>query len=478
MIIHKENNLILFSFWILSGIVTGAFFTTHSPFLALALILGIAVLAIFIWKAEALFYIGVLLLVMIEEQAAQQGSIFRYLEDINLSGMPSLLEMSLGLFVISLMINKIIERQRFLPSSHLILITVFFILLTMSAYVGLVNHTNRTVLWVDLKRFSIPALFLICCINILSSWNSEKIQSLLLFIFIAFFIKSCLGVLFYLKGLGYIYGDRQVVFLDTSDHIISVTAMMVLTSLIVHNKLRRWKLLLGLGSLLPILFSFVFSFRRNAWLGFSFSLMLLFMLIPIRRKLKMASLSFGVIFTLILLTTVSNFAGSLPSQNFLLNRMLSISDTKESSNVAHFKEWTTVARELSKNAFWGLGLGSAHSPTGRGINVYTVHNAFLMLWMKMGLLTLLLFCWGLSRYFIFGLRESTTGPGHNLKAIQIGLFSTIGYWIVSLNVGPTWYYYRETCLMALLISIVIAISKIIMRDSKPEESFNLDLSKS
>ena len=40
------------------------------------------------------------------------------------------------------------------------------------------------------------------------------------------------------------------------------------------------------------------------------------------------------------------------------------------------------------------------------------------------------------------------------------VFATLGYWAVSLNVGPAWFYYRETFLMALVAVLVIRMASL------------------
>ncbi len=111
----------------------------------------------------------------------------------------------------------------------------------------------------------------------------------------------------------------------------------------------------------------------------------------------------------------------------------------------------------------GLGLGSEHRGVedNPSVDTHFVHNAFIMLWMKLGIVPLLFLVWCLIRYIKIGLRSLGTSQDVDFRSVQVGLFSTVGIWIVTLNVGPTWPYYRETCLMALIAAIVVRIS---MRD--------------
>jgi hypothetical protein len=78
-----------------------------------------------------------------------------------------------------------------------------------------------------------------------------------------------------------------------------------------------------------------------------------------------------------------------------------------------------------------------------------------MLWMKLGLGGLLLFCYCLLFYVKFGIRNSYA----NKDMLQIGLFATCAQWFGAMMVGPSWWYYRETCLMALVVALVIQIGR-------------------
>ena len=69
------------------------------------------------------------------------------------------------------------------------------------------------------------------------------------------------------------------------------------------------------------------------------------------------------------------------------------------------QEWEVAFDATIKHPFLGLGLGSEHPPVPgfESLKQHTVHNAFIMLWMKMGIFAVIFLLWGLVRYLKFGL---------------------------------------------------------------------------
>lgn len=457
---HSERTRCIFtiSLFIMIGAFIGFLILRFPLPFVLASILGIVALGLATQRIEFPFYVSIFLLVIMVEEVVKEGHIFQYFQKIDFRGIPSLLEMVIGLLVISFVIRLFIQKDKVAISPISLPLMIFFGLFLVSLLVGLQNGADRILLKQDFKGFLLPVLFFFCCANILDS--SRKIRFVLFLVFIVASIKSWLGIMYYFKGLGSAYGSNTIPFLDSSDHLIFVTVIVVVVSLIVHRRVSGDKFLFVLLAVFPMVFSVIFSYRRTAWLGLVLSLGFLFFLVPGSKKFKMISIGICGGLIVAVLISLSSLTSSVPSRDFLMKRFLSIGDTKESSNVAHFEEWVATFEDTMKHPFRGLGLGSTHRlvsgfPT---LNTHTVHNAFLMLWMKMGIFAVFLFLWCLVRYFSFGVRTSITGEYHELKPVQVGLFSTFGLWAVSLNVGPVWFYHRETCLMALIIALVMNLS--------------------
>jgi hypothetical protein len=445
---------------ILLGFFIGTTILEFDLIYIIAVALAVFILGLSIWKIEIPFIMSILLLVLLGETSSTQNSIFAYIKDINLPGIPSFIEMSITLLIVSYFLRIFLKLSDNYISLFNIKLIIFLSVLGVSLIIAIQNGASNDGIKRDFKNFIFPVLFFLCSVNILNKWTWKKIRSLLIFVLILIFTKNILGILNYLSGYGFLYGEGKLVFKESADHMMLVAVIIVLMSVIIYNRLRGNMMLLYTIATLPMIFSIIFSYRRTAWLGFLVSLVFLFLTFPkknIFRMILVVSIGFGLLIQIIILF---NTLKTFPSQEFLLNRFKSIIDTKESSIVAHFIEWKVAIEDTSKQPLLGLGLGGTHSVVNeiKGLHTDIVHNAFIMLWMKMGLVPVILLLWCIGKYIKFGLKAAKEINDKYLKSIQIGLFASVGFWIVSLNVGPTWFYKRETCLMALAISIVLNLS--------------------
>jgi O-antigen ligase len=451
------------SFVIISvGIFLGHLVLSRPLPQVLAFTLGIVLVAFSIYKIEFPFYISVLVLAGFITVAPIHGNILAFLVDRDYPGIPTIFDMIIGLLCICFFIRVALRVQVASFSPFNIYIVFFFFLLAVSIIVGLRNGVDSLFLKQDFKKFLLPVLYFICCVNLADS--PRRIQVLLISILSIAFVKSCIGVIFYLQGLGFVYEyDKIVVFLETADHLIFVTIITVVFSFIIYKRVTGNRILLLLFLIFPMFFSVLFSYRRHSWVGLLLSLLILFFLSPTSRKFRMVAMGGCMSLILLSLMSFASLSESIPSTNFLTNRFLSVFDSKQGSNVMHVAEWRVALEDSLENPLFGLGLGSTHRHLvgHEDIPNDIVHNAFLMLWMKMGLLSVVLFLWCLIRYFRFSTNVAKKGRESTLKALQVGLFSTFGFWLVSLNVGPSWFYLRETCLIGLVIAVVINLSRFI-----------------
>lgn len=207
----------------------------------------------------------------------------------------------------------------------------------------------------------------------------------------------------------------------------------------------------------PLIFALIYSNRRNAWLGIILALLMLFALTPVKMKLRFGTVLAIAVFVGLSMVAIAMPINGVPSSDVLASRFASISDKTDKSNEAHLNEWAVTIDALREHPVLGLGFGGEHAPVPGDdtINRHTVHNAFLMLYMKMGILSVLLFGWCLFQYLNSSLHNLLATRDRLSDPLMVGLLSTFAYWMVTLNVAPSWWYYRETCLMALVGAIVI-----------------------
>jgi hypothetical protein len=418
---------------------------------------GVVLIWLLVKQIEIPFYFAVFSVIALQEVEITQGSLLTLFENYKAPGVPSILEISIVLLSICFLVKYFIQREHICISIFRVPIVIFFALFLVALVDGISSGNNDILIKEDSKKFMFPFLFFLCSVNILDT--PQKVKRLFVFISLLTLIKIYLGIVSYLRGFGFEYGNSGVVFVETADLILVVTVLVAMVSMMIYQKI-TWKMasfVLIVGA--PLVFSLVYSNRRNAWLGILLALALLFFLTPVKLKPRMATILLCSGLAGVSMISISVAMHGLPSGQDLKQRFSSISDKSDKSNEAHVNEWIVTVEALQEHPFLGLGFGSEHAPVPGDdtINRHTVHNAFLMLYMKMGVFAVILFIWALIHYFRFVVCQDVE-KCDSLSPLRVGLFSTFAYWLVTLNVAPSWWYYRETCMMALVAAIVIRLS--------------------
>jgi hypothetical protein len=457
-------NTVLVAVWMLVGIAAGWGILNFPPVKVLAVTLGVLCILLAAWKDDvALYGIG-FFLVVIQESETTPGTLFTYLERLNRPNIPSLLEVLFAVIVAAFFIRcLILQDERFSFNGMRLPLALFFVLLFIALAKGTIDGTDFIARKEDFKRFIFPVLMFVCAVNILNT--REKIARLVKIMFWVMLAKTYLADFYYLRGMGFPYENSKVVFIESGDQTLLVTILVAGIALLAERK-QWWKsYLFMLGGLAPMLFALIFSYRRNAMLGTLFSFCLLWFLSQRDKKVRLLKIFLAAGLSALLILPFVPATGSISTADFLINRLTSVVDRDQSSNVAHMNEWRVTLADTMQRPLFGLGLGSMHSPVPdfEVINQQTVHNAPLMLWMKMGAFALLLFLWCLYRYCRLGVTEAL----RRRDPLLTGLFATVGLWMIAMNVGPSWFYYRESCLMALIMA---AVNRLAMLDRQPQQT--------
>lgn len=445
-----------------AGVAAGWGILTYSTVKVLAVGFGVLCIMLAAWKIDLALSALVFFLVIIQEAETAHGTIFTLLERINRPNIPSLLEALLAAVITAFAFRHLLAVERYSFGEMKVPLTLFMALLFISLGIGVHEGFHRDLIKEDFKRFLFPVLFFPLAYALLTS--RRKIERLLLLVFGLMLLKTVLAIYYYFIGRGFPYGESRVLFLESGDQLILVTAIVVGLSLTAAQRVNPKQWLFLAWGVAPFLIALIFSYRRNALWGAIFSCCLLFLLSPGVSRRRLAIYLAGVAVAAACMMIVLPMAGSTSTAGFLAKRLTSVVDRDQSSNRAHVNEWQVTIRDTMRKPVFGLGLGSSHAPVPEFevINRHTVHNAFLMIWMKMGTVALLLFAWCLYRYFRTGLAGALEGR----DPLLAGLFATCALWFVAMNVGPTWFYYRESCLMALVMAMVIRLAQFSRQKTK------------
>jgi O-antigen ligase len=452
------QNALVYLVLILGSVILGLAVVSLSPTRAIIAAVAVVLIWLLVKRIEIPLYFAVFAIVALQETEISPGSLLWIFENYKSPGIPSILEIALALLAVCFLVKYFIQRETIPIPIFRVPLVIFLVLYGVSYYLGVSSDNNDIFIKEDSKKFIFPVLFFLCSVNLLDT--PKKIKHLAAFIVLVSTAKMYLGILSYLRGNGFSYGDVNVVFVETADVILVVTLIVALVSVLVYRKITWRTVLFVLLVGAPLAFALVYSNRRNAWLGTLLALVLLFFLTPLRLKPRMAAVVGCAAFAGLAMISVSMAMHAVPSGQDLKRRFQSISDKGDKSNETHFSEWEVTIEALKEKPLFGLGFGGEHPPvpSDETINRHTCHNAFLMLYMKMGFPAVVLFIWCLVRYVKFALKPPGPRDAASPDPLRLGLFSTCAYWLVTLNVAPSWWYYRETCLMALVVALVVQLS--------------------
>ena len=221
---------------------------------------------------------------------------------------------------------------------------------------------------------------------------------------------------------------------------------------------------------LPTIFSFLFSFRRGAWLGMGFSFLLAFLVLPKSIKLKLVKI--GVPLSLFLLMIIVASQG-LSSLEELATRLVSVTATSKSVSMAGYgvtgsnmyRLWETVNGLLSlkSHPVFGIGLGTewpVYIPfRGFSLSRFHFHNTWLSLWVKIGFLGIFSFVWINWLFFKRGLKIGRAIKDQYYKSICLGLLIFMLSVNIALLFGDWIYYYRPACLLGFVFGVMALLDK-------------------
>jgi len=250
-----------------------------------------------------------------------------------------------------------------------------------------------------------------------------------LLIFLAYF-QAILGLVNYFKvghrvG-GYLFGAYP-----------SLIALVLLNmAFYSRNKLQR---LIYLLLSLPLILHLLFSFTRGYWLGFLVALLISFSIYTINSKSifsKKVFVFFKGLFLLfvgiiVLLTLAAHFFPVNDLYSKVGIRFISSFSAKPTaltaSNYARLVEYKVCWEAIKQKPIFGHGIGYAltiKQPIlqSQGMQWF-VHQSYLMIALKMGLIGLLGFFWMFYTFFRFGFRSSKSIENSYYQGMSFGFIA-------------------------------------------------------
>lgn len=459
------------------GVMIGVILLSGDWAVAVLIVVG-PIMAAVVWRRpEYGLYLFFFLVVMLTDTMDNKDveGIFA-IKDVKLvQGLPPLLiSFLLAISLIYFFKLYVIDRKTsVIPVRYGLALLIILLIATGT---GLRRGWNLIDLRVDFENVAYPSLCFYLCANVLDT--RLKVYEMLRVLFVAGVIDAFLLDVYYLRGHGWPYADEnagfaRIVTSDPTDLMVFVAMIITIYSASTCSILTGWRRVCAIVGCLPMLFAILFSFRRGFWMGTLGALIVFYFLSSTFEKRRTRVWVWAGI---VMLTVALPFAGDVVSTEVaypFVQRVLSLADSRQSSNQHHLLESQQTLKELLRSGpILGLGLGSVHSPI-LGIHwdpekqpTRIVHNAYLLVWMKLGLPGLLFFVWLGVKYSLVLLKYRKSGISPHSGPIIAGTGSLLGLWFVLLLIGPVLPYWHET----LTIAMFVAMTLFLVTQEQPRET--------
>ena len=340
----------------------------------------------------------------------------------------------LSLIGITLFKKNVLERKPLWLPPFTWVVILFLSNLIFSAFYGYANGASlRSAFGYGEWRI----LFLTFCLFLVIPMildNPQKLKKFFTVFFILGVIRCLIGWLTYLQEKSLIHPTLNipVVFWDSGDNLLLSILIVIAAVQLLLNKKLTTGLIIKVGFIIPMTLAILLSYRRTYWLFLIISLTVVFFLVNTKGRIRyLALMFFGGSLTLGLLAV--NF--SQPGVARLLQRTESFFTIRADTNRFHIYDLYDAMQTISKSPILGVGMGNGfkriktlrYGVMGEAVTTDVVHNAYLLLWLKMGFFGMIFFLILMISFFHFNLQSLKTISGNFDKSIIItGIAVLIG----------------------------------------------------
>lgn len=382
-------------------------------------------------------------------------------------GLPSAVWL-LGLAILGAATFRMIFIDRRASRAPWWYLAVYAAILATAGWTGLRNGWLRTEMRTELIRFTLPVLFFYLAIN--EFHTTDRIRIALWLLFGVGALNAAILAFYYLTGRGVLYDAAsgaqwsRVVALDGASLTTFVGMPLLACARCMCQPVRASKQLLLTVACLPFLFGLAFSFRRAEWIGAVGGGVLLFVLSRGSERVRMLRfLAPLAIVVFIVFGVIAVHARNLDMVHDVTSRLHTLRDTRNNSNRHHVFESRQTLRDIAREPFGGLGLAGRHGPIPEfphcKIPTNIVHNAWVLIWMKFGLMGLLALVW-ISVCFLRRILAGLRGPIDGARrSLLLSLAAMVPLWLTQSLSGPLPWYPRATVLIAIFAAMAVNLAR-------------------
>jgi O-antigen ligase len=281
------------------------------------------------------------------------------------------------------------------------------------------------------------------------------------------------GVLRYFLGIGKEFMDHLIVFYDIADSIVLYIAILLIASFAIEGTVIKGKAFLTTVLTFPMIFTFLFSYRRGAWVGCFAGLLFLIFLYPERprlRRLMLRRVLVPAVAMILLIAAVPAVRSA--GLDFVMTRVYSIFDVSEdSSNVFRIMDALNALTSFSHHPVLGVGAGGRYDLEFTSERVLmsfmeevnrTSHNGYLFILFKTGITGFLIYV----AVYIKFLRQWFEVRTRSASPTERTAFMAVGAIVVAILVNNITETVSDLLRPSLLLAFVMGWGAILVHHLK------------
>lgn len=240
-----------------------------------------------------------------------------------------------------------------------------------------------------------------------------------------------------------VFGNPNIL----AEYLIMIIPISV--GLFWHSK-KLLKKLIFLGTSLIMSLALVLTMSRGGWIGFAMSALIFIVLVEKRLLLSLIPISIGGVYL-------------LPES--IMNRILSITNFKDSSNAYRFKIWEITSQIIRDHKMIGVGFGylpfkETYVTYIRTMSVSHAHNTYLQILAETGIIGFSVFLAFFVVLFKYAYIDLIKSGDSYIRTMAAGLIAGIGALLTQGIVENVFYMPKIILTFWILVSFIFTLSKI------------------
>lgn len=324
-----------------------------------------------------------------------------------------------------------------------------------------------------LREFRVGAYFVLVYLMVVTTCGEMKeVRKFVQLSIVMATVVGVYGVIRYVLGIGMEFADVKLVYYDIADSMILYIALLIIASFSIEHAMPKGKRVIAAALVFPMVFSFVFSYRRGAWVAFTVGLLFLIFSYPDRASLRRRvfwriCVPTVLLVALITAVPVARDAGL----DFVVTRIQSIFDvTEDPSNVFRILDAQNALNAFTQHPIIGAGAGGRYDLEFDSKDPVmaafmdeasrTSHNGYLYVLFKAGSIGFVIYVLIFGKFFRgwFRIRAILEGP------TERSLFMAIGAIVIAFLMNNVTEPVSDTLRPSLLLSFVMSWGALLMRE--------------